>query len=83
MRELSPLLGEGIAVRPMRIDGSQAALQQPAVLDLTDERRARLVDFVKRDSDMPEDARARVLAQLAEKQVPQQVVDRIERRMGG
>lgn len=83
VRELSPLLGEGIAVRPVRIDGSQAALQQPAVLDLTDERRARLVDFVKRDSDMPEDARARVLAQLAEKQVPQQVVDRIERRMGG
>lgn len=83
VRELSPLLGEGIAVRPVRIDGSQAALPQPSVLDLTDERRAKLVDFVRQDTQMPEAAKARVLAQLAEEQVPAQVVDRIERRMGG
>jgi len=83
VRELSPLLGEGIAVRPVRIDGSQAAVSQPSVLALTDERRAKLVDFVKQDPEMPEAAKARVLAQLAEEQVPRQVVDRIERRMGG
>lgn len=83
VRELSPLLGEGIAVRPIRIDGSQASLAQPSVLALTDERRAKLVDFVKQDPEMPEAAKARALAQLAEEQVPRQVVDRIERRMGG
>lgn len=83
VRELSPLLGEGIAVRPVRIDGSQAALPQTSVLALSDERRTKLMDFVKQDPEMPEAAKARVLAQLAEKQVPRQVVDRIERRMGG
>ena len=82
VRQLSPLLGAGIAVRPMR-QGATAAEAAPAVLELTDERRARLVAFVQEDPNMPEGARERVLAQLAAREVPAGVVTRLESRMGG
>lgn len=82
VRQLSPLLGAGIAVRPVREDATQAS-SEPTLLDLSTERRAKLVAFVRGDKAMPEEARARVLAQLAEPQVPARMVARIESRMGG
>ncbi|MEE4189052.1 MAG: efflux transporter periplasmic adaptor subunit, partial [Roseobacter sp.] len=83
VRELTPLLGEGILVRPNRIDASQAVVLQPPFLELTDERRARLVAFVTDDTEMPQATKDRVLAQLAAPSVPRQVVDSLEQRMGG
>ncbi|MEH6644549.1 efflux RND transporter periplasmic adaptor subunit [Sulfitobacter sp.] len=77
----SPLLGAGIAVKPMR-KGAQKSTE-PEMLELTEERRAKLVAFVEGNKRMPEEAKARVLAQLAEPQVPAQMVKRIESRMGG
>jgi multidrug resistance efflux pump len=76
----SPLLGAGISVKPLR-----AGLQPEAaaMLELTEERRARLVAFVESNKRMPEAAKARMLAQLAAREVPAQVVARIESRMGG
>ena len=53
------------------------------MLALSDERRARLVAFVEGNTRMPEDAKARVLARLAEPLVPARMVARIEDRMGG
>jgi RND family efflux transporter MFP subunit len=82
VRQLSPLLGPGIAVRPVR-KGAAQANSAPALLELSDERRARLVAFVERDASMPKEARTRVLARLAERQVPAGMVARLERRMGG
>lgn len=84
----SPLLGAGIRVRPVRPEGSagEAALVAPepeALVELTDERRARLVAFVEGNSRMPAEAKARVLAQLAQDLVPAQVIERLEQRMGG
>ena len=93
----SPLLGAGIGVRPLRrpapeddatadAEGTDAEGQQPgadAMLALSDERRARLVAFVEGNTRMPEDAKARVLARLAEPLVPARMVARIEDRMGG
>jgi RND family efflux transporter MFP subunit len=79
----SPLLGAGIAVTPLRIGREQAAPAVPEMLELSEERRARLVAFVEANDRMPQDAKARVLAQLAEPQVPAQMVERIESRMGG
>jgi len=76
----SPLLGAGIAVKPLR-KGAQP--DGPQMLELTEERRARLVAFVEGNTRMPQEAKARVLAQLAAPQVPAQVVERIESRMGG
>ena len=78
----SPLLGAGIAVKPLR--GADApAPTQPEMLELSEERRAKLVAFVEGNKRMPKDAKARVLAQLAEQKVPAQMVNRIESRMGG
>ncbi len=80
--ERSPLLGAGIKVRPLR-EGDAAAPEEPAMVELSDERRARLVAFVEASDRMPEEAKRRVLAELAKPQVPAQVVARIEARMGG
>lgn len=84
VRERSPLLGAGIAVKPIQPGDAQAAAQAgPEMLELTDERRARLVAFVEGNKRMPKEARDRVLARLAEPKVPAQMVARIESRMGG
>ncbi|MCX7566914.1 HlyD family efflux transporter periplasmic adaptor subunit [Sulfitobacter sp. F26169L] len=77
----SPLLGAGISVKPLRKGG--AAPQAPKMLELTQERRAKLVAFIEANQRMPKEAKARVLAQLAEPQVPASMVERIESRMGG
>lgn len=77
----TPLLGEGILVRPIR-DGAPVETIQDMV-ELTEERRATLVAFVETNGRMPADAKERVLAQLREPLVPRQVVERIESRIGG
>ncbi|NIZ62657.1 efflux transporter periplasmic adaptor subunit [Sedimentitalea sp. CY04] len=77
----TPLLGAGIKVRALR---NGAALQpQAEFIELSDERRARLTAFVQGNSRMPEEAKKRVLGQLAEAKVPAKLVSRIESRMGG
>ncbi|MFK7746445.1 MAG: efflux RND transporter periplasmic adaptor subunit [Roseobacter sp.] len=83
VRERSPLLGAGIAVRPIRLGAARAATDPPEMLHLSDEHRARLVALVEKNTTMPAPAKARVLAQLAEAQVPARIVKRIESRIGG
>lgn len=78
----SPLLGPGIAVRPLRPDAA-AAPAEPEMLELSEERRARLVAFVQSNQRMPAEAKARVLARLNEARVPAEMVTRLEGRMGG
>ncbi len=84
VQALSPLLGAGIAVKPLR--PQQEPAQKPAepeMVELTEERRARLIAFVEANRQMPQDAKARVLSVLENRQVPAQMVDRLESRMGG
>ncbi|QFT57540.1 Multidrug export protein AcrE precursor [Sulfitobacter sp. THAF37] len=86
VRERSPLLGAGIAVRPL--DRAQPAPAPGAgdtagMLELSEERRARLVAFVEASSAMPQEAKERVLARLSEPRVPAGMVERLESRMGG
>lgn len=76
----SPLMGAGIKVKPLRKGAKPDA---PQMLELTNERRAKLVAFVEENTRMPEAAKARALTQLAEPLVPAQMVELIERRMGG
>ena len=76
----TPLLGEGIGVRPIPPAGTAEAAPQNVTLD--DDRRARLKAFVA-DSRMPDDAKARILAQLDEAEVPAATIARLESRMGG
>ncbi|MCF6430865.1 efflux RND transporter periplasmic adaptor subunit [Leisingera sp. MMG026] len=77
----TPLLGAGIKVRPLRQGAGVQAL--PQLIELTDERRARLVAFVEGSSVMPSAMKEQMLQQLAEARVPVRLVTRIESRMGG
>ncbi|MEP4247859.1 efflux RND transporter periplasmic adaptor subunit [Tateyamaria sp.] len=79
----SPLLGPGISVRALRPVEPGAAPPPPEMVELTTERRARLIAFVEGNKRMPAEAKARVLSQLGEPTVPAQMVERIESRMGG
>jgi multidrug resistance efflux pump len=84
LREQSPLLGAGIKVKPIRPQENtarQATL--PELVTLTPERRAALIAFVEGNDRIPNDAKTRILAQLAADKVPAQVVERLEGRMGG
>ena len=45
--------------------------------------RAKIRAFVEANARMPDEAKARILAQLEQEKVPAQVVRRIEERMGG
>jgi multidrug efflux pump subunit AcrA (membrane-fusion protein) len=78
--ERSPLLGAGIRIRPVRPNSAEAP-QEEELVELDPERRARLVTFVEGNQFMPDEAKARVLAQLKEPRVPAQMVERIESRM--
>ena len=78
----SPLLGAGIKVRPLRGD-MQDAQSLNEMLELSEDRRARLMAFVEASTDMPEAVKTRLLGQLAERRVPARMVQRLERRMGG
>ena len=78
--ERSPLLGAGIKVKVVHPGDTQ---EDAALLDLSEERRAALIAFVKGNAQMPEAAKAKVLAQLAKDKVPARTVERIEAKMGG
>ena len=53
------------------------------MLELSDERRARLVALVEASERLPAEAKARVLSRLGEDKVPAALVERIEARAGG
>lgn len=85
VREISPLLGPGIKVNPVRPNAASQTTPkaEPEMVALTPERRAALIAFVEANDRMPADAKTRILAQLAEEAVPAQVIKRLESRMGG
>lgn len=80
--ERTPLLGEGIKVRALRGAG-EGVPDEPELLELSAERRAKLIAFVEGNTRMPDAAKERILAQLAQARVPAETVKRIESRMGG
>ncbi|OIP87422.1 MAG: efflux transporter periplasmic adaptor subunit [Rhodobacterales bacterium CG2_30_65_12] len=90
--ERTPMLGAGIRVRPYREGGADPAPAGGAqggagaggeTITLDDERRARLIAFVKDNPSMPAEARDRLLNQLKAPEVSARVVERLEGRMGG
>jgi len=79
----TPVLGEGIRVRALRLGAEEtAATTEPETIVLDPERRARLVAFVEGNGFIPADVRARMLEQLAQEEVPARMVNRLESRMG-
>ncbi len=84
VREIGPMLGSGILVRPQRESASgEVVAEEPEMVTLDAERRARLIAQVEGNTRMPETVRARMLAQLAEEQVPATMIERLESGGGG
>jgi len=77
--ERSPLLGAGIKVRPIRPGVVEDEVTQMIQLDA--DRRARLIAYVA-DGQMPDDVKARIIAQLEQDEVSSETVERLESRMG-
>jgi hypothetical protein len=84
VREVGPVLGAGLLVRPLRLgaDGAVTA-PEPEMVTLDPERRAALKARVEANTRMPAEVRDRMLAQLEQDQVPAQMVERIEAGGGG
>lgn len=80
--ERTPLLGDGIKVRPLA-PRAGAEAKAADTLALSADRRARLKQFVEASTEISETVKRRLLGQLDQPQVPARVVERLERRMGG
>lgn len=83
VRERTQLLGAGIKVRPLRDTGAPIAAEDPEMVELSDDQRARLVAFVEGNSGMPAEIKSSILARLQQPRVPADMVARLESRMGG
>ena len=81
--ELTPVLGAGIKVKAVKRDGVNDVPKAPETVELSPERRARLISAIENNAYIPEDAKTRILKQLKMEKVPKRVVERIESRMGG
>ncbi|SEO74800.1 HlyD family secretion protein [Salinihabitans flavidus] len=80
----TPLLGPGILVRPLRREGEAAQVPEvPDMLDLSEDRRARLMAYVEGNARLPDAVKERLLSELSQPRVPARTVSRIEARMGG
>lgn len=77
----SPVLGEGIRVRPVR-DGKLAPEAKAEMVALDPDRIALLKSFVESSTRMPEPARDRILRQLEDGELPADTLARLEKRMG-
>lgn len=79
----TPLLGAGIRVRPIRPDATQPAEEAQDTVPLSAARRAELIGRVEADPRMPDEAKARVIAQLSAERVPAALLARLDARPGG
>lgn len=80
--ERTPLLGAGIKVRALSSAGAKTP-EAPEMVELSDERRAKLVAFVEANTRIPDEAKSRILSRLSQDKVPARMVKRLEARMGG
>jgi multidrug efflux pump subunit AcrA (membrane-fusion protein) len=80
--ERSPVLGTGIKVRVLSAEEGQEP-EAPPMVALDPERRAKLIAFVEGNKYIPKDAKNRILDQLKKPEVPNEMVERLESRMGG
>lgn len=83
VREIGPNLGAGILVRPQReTSAGEVVPDTPEMVTLDPERRARLIAQVESNVRMPEQVRARMLAQLSEESIPASMLERLENGAG-
>ena len=77
----TPLLGSGVRVRPLRIKASAAGEQD--MVELSNEKRARLVAQVEASDAMSQKDRDQVLQQLSEAKVPASLLRRLKNNRAG
>ena len=82
VRQRTPLLGAGFAVRPIRPEARDASAQ-PDVLNLTPSEREKLIALVKASAQMTERAKASAIDELSTPAVSAQTAARIKRKAGG
>ncbi|MGX9351316.1 efflux RND transporter periplasmic adaptor subunit [Shimia sp. W99] len=78
----TPLLGEGIAVKPLSATGA-ATPEAPEMVALSDEDRARYVAFIEANKAIPADVKKRLITALNRPEVPARMIERLQSRMGG
>ena len=78
----TPVLGAGIKVKPIR-SGEENEVAEVEMLELTEERRAKLISAIETNGYIPKTVKERIIGQLTQPKVPADVVARIESRMGG
>ena len=81
--ERTPLLGAGIKVRALSPTPDESTATEPAIVELTPERRDKLKAFVTANNRLTDEVKTRMLAQLDADRVPTTMVERLESRMGG
>ena len=79
----SPVLGKGVKVNPVLLGQVGKESEEPALVELSEDRRAKLIGFIEGNSYIPADAKKRILGQLKKEKVPAKVIERIESRIGG
>ena len=79
----SPLLGSGIKVRAVRSGEADKPPKVPDMIELTEERRQKLIKFIEGNKWIPKTAKERTIGKLKKEKVPAEMVNRIESRMGG
>ena len=77
VRDVTPSLGTGILVRPMRDADTDAPEDQAAMIHLDPDERARLIAQVEGNMAMPAPVRARMIAQISEGEVPARMLERL------
>ena len=78
----TPVLGAGIKVKAIRL-GEENEVAEVEMLELTEERRAKLISAIEANGYIPKTVKERIIGQLTQPKVPADVVARIESRMGG
>ena len=79
----SPLLGTGIKVRAVRSGEAEKPPKAPEMIELTEDRRKKLINFIENNQWIPKTAKERTIGKLKKEKVPAEMVNRIESRMGG
>ncbi|MEM7473278.1 MAG: HlyD family efflux transporter periplasmic adaptor subunit [Pseudomonadota bacterium] len=80
--ERSQNLGAGIKVKPLRGTTDAGVPDAPELVELDDDRRARIIAFVEANTRIPDEVKTRMLGQLQDAKVPARMVERLESRMG-
>jgi len=90
VRVLEPAEAEAIAAsgeqrqpssRPQG-QGQPSGGEDGEMIEISDERRQKLIEAVKSNARMPANAKDRILATLEQPEVPKEMVERLESRMG-